>query len=105
MSDNEETAQTLIEPIAELEIQSLDPHTDLELDPQDIRWVFEKFGTVKSVSILKKHIAHIKMSSFKEMHEAITFINFWKLKTNAWLTVKWAFDDAKHVQKTISNDF
>ncbi len=44
------------------------------------------------------------MASFLEMQEAISFLNFKKLKSLAWLTVKWAFDDVKEVQKAIAND-
>ena len=84
MSDNEESYhQSNIEPIAELELFSQDPQVEFELDPQDVRRIFEEFGTVKSVTILKRNIAKVKMTSFKEMQDAITFLNFKKLKSLA----------------------
>lgn len=94
----------IIEPTAEIEIQSLDNQVEFELDTKDVRWVFEEFGAVKSVSIQRRNIAHVKMHTFKEMHEAITFLNFKQLWSNARLTVKWAFDDVKEVQRVIKND-
>jgi len=37
MSENEDSfSQTILEPIAELEIFSLNPQVDFELDPQDV---------------------------------------------------------------------
>ncbi len=58
MSENEDSfSQTILEPIAELEIFSLNPQVDFELDPQDVWRIFERFGAVKSVSISKRNIA------------------------------------------------
>ncbi len=44
------------------------------------------------------------MFTFKEMHDAISFLNFKKLKSNARLTVKWVFNDVKEIQRAIKND-
>jgi hypothetical protein len=52
---------------------------------------------VKSVALIKCNVANVKMGSYKELNDAIQFLNFRQLKSNAKLAVKWVFEDAKEV--------
>lgn len=94
----------MLEPIAEVEIVSLDPSIEFTLTESDLEKVFERFGHVKSVSMTRHNVAHVKMNSYNELNSAINFLNFRELKSQAKLTVKWVFDDVKEVQKAISHD-
>jgi hypothetical protein len=98
LSDNEDSfTSSILEPTAEVEIISLDLAVEFELSEEDIKLVFSRFGTVKSVALIKCNVAHVKMGSYKELNDAIQFLNFRQLKSNAKLAVKWVFEDAKEV--------
>jgi len=98
LSDNEDSfTSSILEPTAEVEIISLDLAVEFELSEEDIELVFSRFGTVKSVALIKCNVAHVKMGSYKELNDAIQFLNFRQLKSNAKLAVKWVFEDAKEV--------
>ena len=86
-----------MEPTAEIQVLSYDPNVEIELTQEDVYWVFSEFGAVKSVQMTGSSRGIVKMDSYKELHKAVSFLNFRKLQSDAQITVKWVFDNAKAV--------
>ncbi|CAI2365995.1 unnamed protein product [Moneuplotes crassus] len=72
-----------------------------ELDPNDIKLVFEKFGDVANVEIVEScNQAVVTMEDLQKGQEAEKYFNFYQLPgADAYLTVKWLFGDCKELQR------
>lgn len=94
-----------------VEVVSSSDSVEYELEQNDVKQVFEKFGPVSSVEIHEKtNKAVVTMEDPKHGQQAEKYLNFYQLpNTNAYLTVKWQFGDfdclqrATMLQKTTCN--
>lgn len=84
-----------------VEVISSTNSVEYELEQNDVRKVFEKFGPVSSVTVHEKsNKAVVIMEDPKNGHQAEKYLNFYQLPgTSAYLTVKWQFGDYECLQR------
>lgn len=90
-----------VTPTLVVEVVSSSENVEYELDQNDVRKVFEKFGPVTSVEIHEKsNKAVVVMEDAQHGYQAEKYLNFYQLPgTNAYLTVKWQFGDYECLQR------
>ena len=90
-----------INPTLIVEVVSKNDKVKFELDPNDVKTVFEKFGTVTKVEILERcDKAVVTMEDPQNGQQAEKYLNFYQLPgTEAYLTVKWQFENPEGLQK------
>lgn len=84
-----------------VEVVSSSEKVEYELEQDDVRKVFEKFGPVSQVEINgKSNKAFVRMENLQNGQQAEKYLNFYQLpETNAYLTVKWQFGDYECLHK------
>ena len=84
-----------------VEVISNSENVKYELDPQDVKNVFEKFGKVSKVEVQESCNKAVVTMEDPEMGKlAEKHLNFYQLPgTEAYLTVKWQFDDYEELQR------
>ena len=90
-----------VNPTLIAEVISKNTKVKYELDPNDVKTVFEKFGKVSNVEIQEdSNKAVITMEDPQKGKLAEKHLNFYELPGNqAYLTVKWQFGDYEELRK------
>jgi len=85
-----------------VEVVSSSADIEYELDEDDVRIVFEKFGKVSSVEVdQQSNKAVVVIEDARDGYDAEKYLNFYKLTdSSAYLTVKWQFGDFDSLQKS-----
>lgn len=88
-------------PTLVVEVVSNKEKVDYELEKEDVRMLFEKFGPVASVEIHERtNKAVVIMEDPQNGYQAEKSLNFYQIpKANAYLTVKWKFGDLEDLQR------
>lgn len=90
-----------VNPTLIVEVISKKEGVKYELDPNDVKGVFGKFGTVSKVEILEScDKAVVTMQDPQKGQQAEKYLNFYELPgTDAYLTVKWQFGDSQELHR------
>ena len=88
-------------PTLVVEVVSNQAKVDYELEKEDVRMLFEKFGPVSSVEIHERsNKAVVIMEDPQNGYQAEKSLNFYQIpNANAYLTVKWKFGDLEGLQR------